>query len=148
MSGIHITRLAASKAHRHFVNEAKRAIRKTGWQAPDGPISPALVGAELLPVAAPPTLERAFGYRGDLRFLQFGYTAGRRQFGYSDGGDDLPSDEGLWSWFLHHPVITALAREPISHPLWKVRFRDRKASARPDPAKRARLARVPLLAAG
>ncbi len=107
MSGIHTTRLTASKAHRHFVNEARRAVRKTGWQAPDGPISPALVGAELLPVAVPPTLERAFGYRGDLRFLQFGYTAGRRQFGYSDGGDDLPSDEGLWTWFLRHPVVTS-----------------------------------------
>ena len=106
MSGIHSTRLAASKAHRHFVNEARRAVRRTGWQAPDGPISPTLVGAEPLHIAVPPTLELAFGYRGDLRFLQFGYTAGHRQFGYSDGGDDLPSDEGLWSWFLHHPVVT------------------------------------------
>lgn len=106
MSRIHSTRLAASKAHRYLVKETKRAVRKMGWQGPGGPISPTSVGAEPLPLAVPPTLERAFGYRGDLRFLQFGYTASRRQFGYSDGGDDLPSDEGLWSWFLRHPVIT------------------------------------------
>jgi len=74
--------------------------------APEGPISPMLVGADLLPVEVPPTLEGAFGYRGDLRFLQFKYSAGRRQFGYSDGGDDLASDESLWSGFLHHPVVT------------------------------------------
>jgi len=42
----------------------------------------------------------------DLRFLQFGYTAARRQFGFGDGGDDLPSDKDLWSWFLYHPVVT------------------------------------------
>ncbi len=106
MSGIHSTRLAASKAHRHFVKETKRAIRKMGWRGSDSPLFPTSVGAQPVPLAVPPTFEGAFGYRGDLRFLQFGYTAARRQFGYSDGGDDLPSDEGLWSWFLHHPVVT------------------------------------------
>src|SRR5208283_3684770 len=53
----------------------------------------------------PDSFEAAFGYRGNLRFVQFGYVAGSLQFGYSDGGDDLPSDASLWSWFLHHPVI-------------------------------------------
>ena len=35
-----------------------------------------------------------------------GYTAASLQFGYSDGGDDFPSDETLWSWFLRHPVVS------------------------------------------
>ena len=68
-------------------------------------ISPTLVGAIPLPFPVPDSFEAAFGYRGNLRFVQFGYVAGSRQFGYSDGGDDLPSDASLWSWFLHHPVI-------------------------------------------
>jgi hypothetical protein len=36
----------------------------------------------------------------------FGYTPASLLFGYSDGGDDLPSDETLWSWFLRHPVVS------------------------------------------
>lgn len=105
MIGIYTNRLEASKAHRRFVNEARRAFRKTGRQVPDGCIPPTVVGAEPLPFQVPPTFEEAFRYRGNLHFLQCGYTA-RRQFGCSDGGDDLPSDESLWSWFLHHPVVS------------------------------------------
>ncbi len=44
-----------------------------------------------------------------MRFLQFGYTAALRQFGFSDGGDDLPSDKDLWSWFLPSVVTLHLA---------------------------------------
>jgi hypothetical protein len=78
-----------------------------GWQVlKGGGLSPTLVGAKPLPFPVSPIFEAAFGYRGNLRFLQFGYTVAPRQFGYSDGGDDLPSDEGLWSWFLHHPVVS------------------------------------------
>jgi hypothetical protein len=106
MGGIHRTRLAASKAHQHFVEEAKRAVRTMGWQVSLGGVSPRLVGAQPLSFPVSPIFETAFGYRGELRFLRFGYTAASRQFGYSDGGDDLPSDERLWSWFLNHPVIS------------------------------------------
>jgi hypothetical protein len=83
-----------------------RGIPEPTSQETRVPISPTPVGAELLRFAMPPTIERAFGYRGDLRFLQFGYPAARRQFGFSDGGDDLASDKDLWSWFLYHPVVT------------------------------------------
>jgi len=106
MTGIHTTRLAASKAHRHFVDEAKRAVAKTRWRVPDGFIPSAVIGAEPLPFQIPPIFEEAFRYRGNLRFLQCGYTAAPRRFAWSDGGDDLPSDESLWSWFLHHRVIS------------------------------------------
>ena len=102
VGGIHRTRLAASKVHRHLVKEARRAVQKLGWQVPEDDMSPTLVGAIPLPFPVPDSFETAFGYKGNLRFVQFGYTAGSPQFGYSDGGDDLPSDGSLWSWFLHH----------------------------------------------
>jgi hypothetical protein len=105
VGGIHRTRLAASKVHRHLVKEARRAVQKLGWQVSEDGISPTLVGASSLPFPVPDSFEAAFGYRGNLRFVQFGYTAGSAQFGYSDGGDDLPSDASLWSWFLHHPAV-------------------------------------------
>ena len=105
MVGIHRTRLAASKAHQHFVKEAKRAVQTMGWKVSRDTLSPTLVGAQPLSFPVSPIFEAAFGYRGDLRFLRFGYMAASSQFGYSDGGDDLPSDERLWSWFLNHPVI-------------------------------------------
>jgi hypothetical protein len=97
--------LAASKVHRHLVKEARRTVQKLGWQVPEHGISPAMVEAIPLPFPVPDSFETAFGYRGNLRFVQFGYPAGSCQFGCSDGGDDLPSDASLWSWFLHHPLV-------------------------------------------
>jgi hypothetical protein len=105
VGGIHRTRLAASKVHRHLVKEARRTVQELGWQVPEDDMSPTLVGAIPLPFPVPDSFETAFGYKGNLRFVQFGYTAGSPQFGFSDGGDDLPSDGSLWSWFLHHPAV-------------------------------------------
>jgi hypothetical protein len=105
VGGIHRTRLAASKVHRHLVKEARRTVQKLGWKVPEHGISPAMVEAIPLPFPVPDSFETAFGYRGNLRFVQFGYPAGSCQFACSDGGDDLPSDASLWSWFLHHPVV-------------------------------------------
>lgn len=105
IGGIHRTRLAASKVHRLFVTEARRTVQKLGWQIPEDNISPTLVGAIQLPFPLPDSFEAAFGYKGNLRFVQFGYAVGSPQFGCSDGGDDLPSDGTLWSWFLHHPAV-------------------------------------------
>ena len=111
MGGIHRSWLAASKAHRHFVKEVRRAVQKVGSQIPTGGLSPALVGAKPLALPVSPFFEVAFGYRGNLRFLEFGYNTASHQFGFSDGGDDLPSDASLWSWFLHHPVVSPLLPE-------------------------------------
>ena len=113
MGGIHRSRLAASKAHRHFVREVRRAVPKVGSQIPQGGLSPAIVGAKPLALPVSPVFEAAFGYRGNLRFLEFGYNAASHQFGFSDGGDDLPSDASLWSWFLHHPVVSPLLPETL-----------------------------------
>ena len=111
MGAIHRTRLAASKAHQNFVKEAKRAVHTMGWEVSRDLLSPTFVGAQPLSFRISPIFEAAFGYRGDLRFLQFGYTVASPQFGYSDGGDDLPSDQRLWSWFLNHPVISSYLPE-------------------------------------
>ena len=106
-AGIHSSRLAASKAHRRFVTETRKAVQKLGWEIPDSALlSPSIVGAQLLRFPVAPNLERAFGYRGNLRFLELGYCVRSRLFGYGDGGDHIASDENLWLWFLHHPVIS------------------------------------------
>jgi len=97
--------LAASKVHRRFVKEARRTVQKLGWQVPEDGISPKVVGGTPLPFSVPDSFESAFGYRGNLRFVQFGYAADSCHFGYSDGGDDLPSDASLWCWFIHHPMV-------------------------------------------
>ena len=73
---------------------------ESGLADPHGGLSPALVGAEPLALLVSPVFEVAFGYRGKLPFLEFGYNAASHQFGFSDGGGDLPSDPNLWSWFL------------------------------------------------
>jgi len=107
MSGIHSSRLAASKTHRRFVDSTRRSIRRLGWElANSTDISPTIVGAQPLPFAVPPGLERALGYRGNLPFVQFGFVPNSRQLAYCDGGDDVPSDESLWTWFLKHPLIS------------------------------------------
>jgi hypothetical protein len=107
MPGIHSTRLATSKAHRRFVADTRKAVQKMGWEIPDPiSVSPSIIGAQPLQFPVPPGFERAFGYWGDLRFVEFGYSVRSRQFGYSDGADDIPSDERLWLWFLRHPVIS------------------------------------------
>lgn len=87
---IHRTRLAASKVHRHLVKEARRTVQKLGWQVPQGDISPTQVGATPLPFPVPDSFEAAFGYRGNLRFVQFGYTAGSNQFGYMTAATICP----------------------------------------------------------
>jgi hypothetical protein len=74
-------------------------------------LSPTLVGARPLFFPISPIFEAAFGYQGDLRFVQFGYTVASPHFGFSDGGDDLPSDQRLWSWFLNHSVISSYLPE-------------------------------------
>lgn len=109
--------------------------------APEGPISPRLVGAGLLPLAVAPTLDGAFGCRGDLRFLQFGYPAGR-QFSYSEGGKicrrtwvcapgfspiqsslrtcprvDIPTSYGRFACKTERPVLDQTIRSGFASPV-------------------------------
>jgi hypothetical protein len=107
MSRIHSDRLNAKKAHRVFAAEVKRAASRLGYEVPPPSVIPTKVlGAEPLPFEVPAFLDCAFGYGGDLRFVQFGYSYRSHQFEYSDGGDDIPSTgESVWQWFLRHPLI-------------------------------------------
>lgn len=107
MSGIHSTRLQVSKVHNRFVAAVKAAMRKKGWRISSAlEISPTMVGARPLRFPVPPMFEQALGYRGHLPFVQFSYSLKNRQFGYCDGGDDIPADGTLWFWFLRHPVVS------------------------------------------
>jgi hypothetical protein len=104
--GVHRERLAASMAHRHFVEGARAALLRMGRAVPiPSDISPVMVGAKPLPFAAPSMMEEALGYRGALRFVAFGYSPRTRTFGHCDGGDDIPSDSDLWLRFLNHAFV-------------------------------------------
>src|SRR5215469_7743507 len=108
MSRIHSDRLNAKKVHRVFAAEVKKAASRLGYEVPPPSVIPAKVlGAEPLRFEVPAFLDCAFGYGGNLRFVQFGYSYRSRHFGYSDGGDDIPSTgESVWQWFLRHPLIS------------------------------------------
>src|SRR5215469_5897717 len=125
MSRIHSDRLNAKKAHRVFAAEVKRAANRLGYEVPPPSVIPAeVLGAQPLPFEIPAFLDCAFGYGGDLRFVQFGYSYRSRQFEYSDGGDDIPSTgESVWQWFLWHPLITPYLSEdryPTLHGIFPV----------------------------
>ena len=70
-------------------------------------VLPTIVSAEPLDFKVPPIMEQALGYRGDLRFVEFSYSPRTHQFGYSDGGDHVPSDAQLWMEFVNHPLVWA-----------------------------------------
>jgi len=104
--GVHRDRLAVSRAQRRFTEGIKSALRKMRRSVPDSSkISPTIVGAKPLSLAAPTVVEEVFGYRGRLRFVAFGYSPGTRRFGHCDGGDDIPTDSSTWLRFLRQPFI-------------------------------------------
>lgn len=109
--GIHRQRLRASSAQRFFnasvkIGLQKWAVKKYGREIPIASISPSTIeGVKPLSIPVPPMLEEGLGYRGDLRFVAFGYSPKTRRFGHCDGGDHIPSDQDLWTRFLRHPLI-------------------------------------------
>ena len=108
MGRIHSDRLNTKRAHKGFVGGVKKALQKAhqGSSAPLG-VSPRILDAEEPSLTVPPGLDRALGYRGNLRFVQFGFSANTGQFECCDGGDDIPSTgESVWRWFLRHPAIS------------------------------------------
>src|SRR5215469_18374937 len=108
MSRIHSDRLKTKRAHGGFAAGVRKTLEKACQVLPVPPSdSPKILDAEPLSLLVPPGLDRALGYRGNLRFVQFGYSANTGQFEYCDGGDDIPSTgESVWGWFLRHPVIS------------------------------------------
>jgi hypothetical protein len=110
--GIHRQRLASSKAHKRFVDGAKTALQRMGLGVSGGSeISPTMIGAQPVPLAAPPQMEEAFGYRGTLRFVAFGYSPRTHRFAHCDGGDDIPAKEDVWLRFLRHPLVASHSLE-------------------------------------
>lgn len=81
-----------SKAHRHLVKEAKRAVRKMGWQIPRAGFSLTLVGAESLVFPTSHVFKLLSATGGTCGFLKFGHSAPVGRCGYSDGGD-VPGSE-------------------------------------------------------
>lgn len=110
--GVHRERLRATRAHRLFgagikTGVQKWALKKYGREIPVAAISPRSIdGVKSLSIPVPPMLEEALGYRGALRFVEFGYSARTHEFGFCDGGDHIPSNSDLWIQFLRHPAIT------------------------------------------
>lgn len=106
--GVHRERFAASKAHRGFVGGMRAALRRMGRSVPSpSEISPTMIGSKPLPFVAPPMMEEAFGYRGALRFVAFGYSPRTHGFAHCDGGDDIPAKDDLWLRFLRHPWVAS-----------------------------------------
>lgn len=109
--GVHRERLGALKAHKHFRAGIKMAVQKWalekfGREIPLAVILPSAIdGVQLLSIPVPPMLEDALGYRGDSRYVEFGYSPSTHQFGYCDGGDHIPSNPDLWIQFLCHPAV-------------------------------------------
>lgn len=90
----------------------KETFRKARGSVPDpATVLPTFVGAEPLDFKVPPIMEQAFGYRGKLRFVEFSYSPRTHRFGYSDGGDHVPSGAQLWTEFVNHPLVWAEIRE-------------------------------------
>jgi hypothetical protein len=105
---ISFQRLPAVRAHRRFVAAIKESVRKARGSVPDpATVLPTFVGAEPLDFKVSPIMEQAFGYRGKLRFVEFSYSPRTHEFGYSDGGDHVPSDAQLWTEFVNHPLVWA-----------------------------------------
>ena len=99
-------KLQAVRAHRRFVAAIKETVRKTRGSVPDpATVLPTFVGAEPLDFKVPAIMDQVFGYRGNLRFVEFSYSPRTHQFGYSDGGDHVPSDAQLWTEFVNHSLI-------------------------------------------
>ena len=81
-------------------------FEETGQDAASADLLPVLMGMRRLIIPAPPLLEAAFGYRGDLRFVAFFYSPRNAAVAHSDGGDDLLiSNPDDWISFVTHPAM-------------------------------------------
>jgi hypothetical protein len=93
------------RAHYRYVAAVKAAAeRSLGKLPPPSDVRPHVVGGRPLRFVAPMTMDRALGYRGTLRYVEFSFSPRTRKFGCSDGGDTTPCDENLWVSFLHHSL--------------------------------------------
>jgi tetratricopeptide (TPR) repeat protein len=96
--------------HARYVAKMKQAFarivqEKHGRRVTERDL-PALCGMRLLSIPCPPMLERAFGYRGNMRYVAFHYSPRSAHIGHSDGGDHLPvPNPNDWITFVNHPAM-------------------------------------------
>ncbi len=95
--------------HKRFVVGVKQAVKKVCEERDKDPATgnlPLQMGMPPFLIAAPPTLEAAFGYRDGLRFVAFFYSPRSAAVAHSDGGDDMPvSNPNDWVSSVAHPAI-------------------------------------------
>jgi hypothetical protein len=102
----------------------KMALKKSaqedfGRELPVAGISPrAIDDVKSLSIPVPPILKEALGYRGTLRFVEFGYSTGTHIFRYCDGGDHIPTNSDLWIQSLRHPGLLPLIYRKVGIPLF------------------------------
>ena len=71
--------------------------------------SPEAWGLMRLSWAVPPIMERAFGYRGNRRYVAFYVNIRSGEFGCDDGvGDHVPVEPTCWRQFIEHLAIRPL----------------------------------------
>jgi len=109
-----LNKSVALQVHRMFVDEVKAAARRVASQTLDpASVVPTIIGAKALDLRIPPMMEQAFGYRGKLRFLEFSFSPATGEFGFSDGGDHVPSNEAQWRMFIRHPMVSSHLAESL-----------------------------------
>lgn len=97
------------RAHYRYVaavkGAAERSLGSVGKLPPPSDASPYIVGGQPLRFVPPMAMDRALGYRGSLRYVEFSFSPRTLKFGCSDGGATTPGDENLWAKFLRHPLV-------------------------------------------
>ena len=96
-----------------------RGIPEPTSQETRVPISPTSVGAELLRFAVPPTIERAFGYRGTCASCSSGVRLLVVNLASATAGTICRRIKIVALVSLPSRRHSALGRESISHPLWR-----------------------------
>lgn len=70
-----------------------------------------------VPLAVPPMLEQALGYKGTRRYVAFYVSLRTFEFGFDDG-EFRPSDMGDWREFTSHPLVASSLDYPSKEGFW------------------------------
>jgi tetratricopeptide (TPR) repeat protein len=70
-----------------------------------------------VPMAVPPVIEQAFGYKGTRRYVAFYVCLRTFNFGCDDG-EFRASDIGVWREFTSHPLVACMLDYPTREGCW------------------------------
>jgi Tfp pilus assembly protein PilF len=70
-----------------------------------------------VPMAVPPMIEQAFGYKGTRRYVAFYISLRTFKFGFDDG-EFRASDIGVWRTFTSHPLVASTLDYPTREGCW------------------------------